>query len=389
MSGLSTEVVWDAEALAALAPAWWNLWRRAPTATPFQSPAWLIPWWHRFAPGELFTVAAYRSGRLVGLAPFYIEEGAQGRRILPVGISLSDYLDVLLDPDDAEAGQILIETVLGNAAWDAWCLEELRPEAAALRLPAPTGCDETLVEQSACPVLTLEGGQSLMDVLPKTKRRKVNMACNRALRRGAVTVEQADAATVGPILDHLFRLHGSRWESRGEAGVLADDPVRAFQRDAAPALQAEGLLRLYMLRIGEDASYVPDVLPAVVVFGVGLSALVAPLTATVLSSAPGQHAGAASGVNNAVARTAGLLAVALLPALAGLTGDVYLDPVAFADGFRIATLICAGLLVAGGVLAAIGISNDADASDADHSFSCPVDGPHLETVRPAHIQRTP
>jgi CelD/BcsL family acetyltransferase involved in cellulose biosynthesis len=254
MSGLSTEVVRDAEALAALAPAWWNLWRRTPMATPFQSPAWLIPWWRRFAPGELFTVAAYRSGRLVGLAPFYIEEGAQGRRILPVGISLSDYLDVLLDPDDAEAGQILIEAVLGNAAWDAWCLEELRPEAAALRLPAPTGCDETLVKQSACPVLTLEGGRSLMDVLPKTKRRKVNMARNRAVRRGAVAIEQADAATVGPILDHLFRLHGSRWESRGEAGVLADGPVCAFQRDAAPALQAEGLLRLYMLRIGEDVA---------------------------------------------------------------------------------------------------------------------------------------
>ena len=254
MSGLSTEIVRDAEALAALAPAWWNLWRRAPTATPFQSPAWLIPWWRRFAPGELFTVAVYRSGRLVGLAPFYIEEGAQGRRILPVGISLSDYLDVLLDPDDAEAGQILIEAVLGNAAWDAWCLEELRPEAAALRLPAPTGCDEALAEQSACPVLALEGGQNIMDVLPKTKRRKVNMARNRAVRRGAVSIEQADGATVGPILGHLFRLHESRWESRGEAGVLADDPVRAFQRDAAPALQAEGLLRLYMLRIGEDVA---------------------------------------------------------------------------------------------------------------------------------------
>ena len=171
------------------------------------------------------------------------------------------------------------------------------------------------------------------------------------------------------------------------SGALAARIGPRLQMAAGPLIAAVGLL--LMLRIGEDASYVADVLPAVVVFGVGLSALVAPLTATVLSSAPGQHAGAASGVNNAVARTAGLLAVALLPALAGLTGDVYLDPVAFADGFRIATLICAGLLVAGGVLAAIGIRNDAGVPDADHSFSCPVDGPHLETVRPAHTQRTP
>ena len=88
MSGLTTEILPDADAFAALAPAWWELWRRAPGATPFQSPAWLIPWWRRFAPGELFTIAAYRCGQLIGLAPLYIENGAYGRRVLPVGISL-------------------------------------------------------------------------------------------------------------------------------------------------------------------------------------------------------------------------------------------------------------------------------------------------------------
>ena len=97
------------------------------------------------------------------------------------------------------------------------------------------------------------------------------------------------------------------------------------------------------------------------------------------------HAGAASGVNNAVARTAALLAVALLPPLAGLTGEVYRDPVAFADGFRTATLIAAGLLVVGGLLSAALVSNDVGRIDAgedvDHCYSCPVDGPHLETVR--------
>ena len=257
MSGLSTEIVRDAEALAALAPAWWDLWRRAPAATPFQSPAWLIPWWRCFGSGELFTIAAFRGGRLVGLAPFYIEDGAHGRRVLPVGISLSDYLDVLLDPDDAEAGEELIEAALHErTSWDAWCLEELRPAAAAFGLPVPPDCGEAIVDQSACPVLPLDGGRSLIDVLPKTKRRKVNMARNRAARRGSVIVEQAEAAAVGPALDHLFRLHGSRWHSRGGAGVLTDDPVRAFQREAAPALQAAGLLRLYVLRIGADVAAV-------------------------------------------------------------------------------------------------------------------------------------
>lgn len=106
-----------------------------------------------------------------------------------------------------------------------------------------------------------------------------------------------------------------------------------------------------MARIDADASYVADVLPAVVVFGLGLSLTVAPLTTTVLAAAEDRHAGIASGVNNAVARVAGLLAVATLPLLAGLSGDDINDPVAFADGFRTGILAAAVLAAVGGVLA--------------------------------------
>jgi MFS family permease len=106
-------------------------------------------------------------------------------------------------------------------------------------------------------------------------------------------------------------------------------------------------------RIGPQASYLADVLPSVLVFGLGLSILVAPLTATVLGSAPPGHAGVASGVNNAVARVAGLLAVAVIPVVAGLAGASYTDVDRFAAGFNSAMAICAGLLLVGAVLAAV------------------------------------
>jgi MFS family permease len=120
---------------------------------------------------------------------------------------------------------------------------------------------------------------------------------------------------------------------------------------AGPLVAAAGVL--LMARIGPDAGYLTDVLPATTVFGAGLTLLVAPLTATVLDSAPDRLAGVASGVNNAAARAAGLLAVAVVPAVAGLGGTGVGDPAAFAAGFRTAMLVCAGLLVAGALLAVV------------------------------------
>ena len=103
--------------------------------------------------------------------------------------------------------------------------------------------------------------------------------------------------------------------------------------------------------IGEGASYVTSVLPGVILFGLGLATTVAPLTATVLGAAPSQHSGLASGVNNAVARSGGLLVVAVLPLAVGLSGADYQNAAAFTGPYRMAMLICAGLLVVGGLLA--------------------------------------
>jgi EmrB/QacA subfamily drug resistance transporter len=113
-----------------------------------------------------------------------------------------------------------------------------------------------------------------------------------------------------------------------------------------------------MMRIGPHASYVTDVLPAVVIFGLGLAMTVAPLTATVLASADVRHAGVASGVNNAVARAAGLIAVAALPAAVGLGAASYHVPALFNHGFAEATTVCAVILLIAAVLAATLVDNN-------------------------------
>nr|WP_246598037.1 MFS transporter [Nocardia tengchongensis] len=122
-------------------------------------------------------------------------------------------------------------------------------------------------------------------------------------------------------------------------------------------LAAAGML--LMTRVGVHTSYLRDVLPAAMVFGLGLTLAVAPLTATVLATADERHAGVASGVNNAVARAAGLLGVAAIPPLAGLTGAAYTNPPDFAHGFHLAIVTCAVLMVAAAALAFFTVRDDA------------------------------
>lgn len=135
------------------------------------------------------------------------------------------------------------------------------------------------------------------------------------------------------------------------AGALAERIGPRLPLAVGPLVAAMGFL--LTLRIGHGASYLADVLPAVVMLGLGLSFTVAPLTATVLGSADPRYAGTASGVNNAIARSGGLLAVAVIPVVAGLGGTDYTNPLSFEAGFHTAMLISAGLLALGSLLAAV------------------------------------
>lgn len=133
------------------------------------------------------------------------------------------------------------------------------------------------------------------------------------------------------------------------AGALGERIGPRIPLTVGPLLCAAGML--LTLRVGPHASYVRDVLPAMTVLGLGMAALVAPLTAAVLAALDPGRAGLASGINNAAARVAGLLAVAALPLLSGMGPDAYLSADAFDAAFGRAMVWCGGLLVAGAALA--------------------------------------
>jgi sugar phosphate permease len=149
-----------------------------------------------------------------------------------------------------------------------------------------------------------------------------------------------------------------------------------------------GLAMVWLSRVDAGATYLGAVLGPMLLFGLGLSTTVAPLTSTVLAAAPDHQAGVASAINNDVARVAGLIAVAVLPALAGLNPAAYADPAMMSAGFHRAVLIAGAVCASGGLLALVTIRDPSRApareeahDHADPALSCaacPVLAPHIK-----------
>jgi len=158
-----------------------------------------------------------------------------------------------------------------------------------------------------------------------------------ALRAGAATLP----------LSVIMLLLASRF------GTLATSIGARPLMIGGPLTAATGLVLLSLTP--SHPSYLVNVLPGVTLLGLGLAMTVAPLTGTVLAAAPDELAGTASGVNNAVARTAGLIAVAALPVIVGLSGSEYADPASLAPAYRAALLICAVTMTLGAALTALGL----------------------------------
>lgn len=240
--------------LEAAIPQWSALWRDDPTATPFQSPEWLAPWWRQFGQ-DLRAVAIARdgaNGAWLGFLPFYLyrEPYTGERQLLQIGISCCDYLDGLFAPA-CTAPQIraALELLLSEPGWDVFY---------ASQLPAHSRLYHAVRQMNECGVRQFEGEScSRMRAvsfaeLPQKIRRNAMHYRSCAERQGKLELQIADASTWPEAFNALRRLHTERWLERGESGVLADSRVLAWHREALPLLDRAGMLRLCSLRLNRE-----------------------------------------------------------------------------------------------------------------------------------------
>ncbi|MGW5495183.1 GNAT family N-acetyltransferase [Streptomyces olivaceoviridis] len=212
---LVTELVTDEDAFAALGPAWGRLHARCAAATPFQSHAWLHSWWRSYGRRGRLRLLVVRAGReLVAVAPLMLVRRPLPA-LVPLGGTISDYTDVLLDDgDDGRAAGALTEALTDAARTALVDFREVRPGGAVEGVYARWRGPRRTFRDSPCLELPAVSMEELIARLPSKKsaqrvRAKLRRLTALGVQRRTVGPEEVDAA-----LDRLLELHRMQWQGR-------------------------------------------------------------------------------------------------------------------------------------------------------------------------------
>jgi CelD/BcsL family acetyltransferase involved in cellulose biosynthesis len=248
-SELRIEEAVTLERLERIVPAWEDLWSRARSATPFSSPAWLLPWCRHLMDAAPWALLAWRGPELAALLPGFVYRVGAVRVLGLLGGGVSDYQDAVAE--DVAAAESLLGVVADRSdVLDVADLQALPRDSPLLGAAVPPGVARAVGVEDVCPVLPLPArvedlaARASPKLLADLRYRRRRLA-----RDGAVELARATPETVAAILPELFRLHRARWGARGGTGVLARGRLERFHAEAARSLASRGLLRLYALRL--------------------------------------------------------------------------------------------------------------------------------------------
>ena len=242
--------------LDAIVPEWQELFARSRESTPFQSPAWLRPWWRCFGTGDPLAIAVRNGERLDGLGLFYFYDGdpSKGSQLFFLGKSVSDYLDILVAEDAAEdAAQNIFDCLFElKESWQSADFDHLRPNSPVLQVRAPSEFSEWQIQDGVCPELYLKS-INIREIVSRNTRDALRKHMNRARSFGRVEFVDADEESLSEMLERLIEFHSARWRSVGLPGVFSDPKMVEFVADAGRQLLRDGMLQLHAMVLNGEA----------------------------------------------------------------------------------------------------------------------------------------
>jgi CelD/BcsL family acetyltransferase involved in cellulose biosynthesis len=236
------------DGLRSLRRQWERLWNEVPNASPFQSPAWLLPWGEIYAPERLIAAALWKRRRLAALVPAFIWK----RELLLGGTGPSDHASPLCAPGAEEAVPDLVRvlTAFREDEVKRIHLQQL-PQGSPFATAELDGMAGTVEPGDPDVVLAL-GDEDGMANVPKAMRSNWRYSVRRLEREGA-TIDLVPGDQAAEAVADLKRLHSIRWGAKGEEGVLSGRLASYHLRHAIPQLGAAGLLRMHRVRLGAEA----------------------------------------------------------------------------------------------------------------------------------------
>ncbi len=247
----TTRVLKHPDELQTIATEWRQLWGRCPEASIFQSPEWLLSWIEVFRPRQIVAIEVRSESEIVGLAPLLVYPSGSEQVLSFLGGGVSDYLDVLADPQmEMRVVESIWQAMSEQAAvWTMLDLTDLPANSALLK--APQFARHSREHDTTSALALPRTRDELLQLLSRRQRANLRNARSRLQKAGGGQVELASPGTLSEFLTDLFRLHTARWSDAGQPGVLHDESIQAFHRRAAPRLLERGWLRLYRLRRGD------------------------------------------------------------------------------------------------------------------------------------------
>jgi len=243
----------DDAVLGEIADEWAALYARCPSATPFQSPAWLSAWWRHYGrPGGLRMAVVRRDGRLVALGPFHVVRRVGVGVLVPLGEGLSDWTDVLVDPEHTPgAREHLAGALLSVRGWQVLDLPEVRCDAAALSWVQTWPGAVRREEGSMCTELAARPFDEVVSAMPNSSTRQSTRRSVRRMDAAGLTERALAPGEAAEGVRGLLALHEQQWRDRGGMTPEHGRPrFAALLADAAPEMIARGQAVLTAYELG-------------------------------------------------------------------------------------------------------------------------------------------